>query len=230
MTTVIKVARYHLVQRFPYLVLPWAVLLMVFVINVVIVALTPVGHGPTREVGGLASIFVVLYVLGLLSVARSLPFGLALGVSRRTYYRGTALLAVVLAAVDGLGVAVLQVIERATGGWGLHLGFFRLPYILQGPWYLTWLTSFVDLALLFVYGMWSGLVYRRWNLVGLFGFLAIQATVVLFGALVATSAHAWPSIGHFFTSLSASGLTGILAAVAAVLLTGGFATMRHVTV
>ena len=62
---------------------------------------------------------------------------------------------------------MLQVIERATGGWGVHLHFFQVAYILAGPWYLTWLTSFVVLAVLFVYGMWYGLVYRRWNLLGL---------------------------------------------------------------
>jgi hypothetical protein len=33
---------------------------------------------------------------------------------------------------------VLQLIERATGGWGLRMEFFRVPYLLAGPWYLTW--------------------------------------------------------------------------------------------
>ncbi len=84
--------------------------------------------------------------------------------SRRSYYyTGTALLAVTLAAA-GLALTVLQAIERATGGWGVAMHFFRVSYILDGPWYLTWLTSFVALALLFVYGMWFGIVYRRWNL------------------------------------------------------------------
>jgi hypothetical protein len=31
----------------------------------------------------------------------------------------------------------------------MHTGFFRVPYILQGSWYLTWLTSFVTLTLVF---------------------------------------------------------------------------------
>lgn len=84
--------------------------------------------------------------------------------SRRAYYAGTALPAVALAAVYGLALAVLQAIEQATGGWGANLYFFRVSYILTGPWYLTWLTSFVPLTLMFVYGMWFGLVYRRWNL------------------------------------------------------------------
>jgi hypothetical protein len=230
MSTYINVARYHLVQRFNYLILPWGLLAFVFGVDVVILALTPAGHSSHRYVGGLASIFVIVFILGVQSVARSLPFGLALGLSRRSYYLGTALLAAALAAVAGLVATLGQAIERTTGGWGLGMGFFRVPYILDGPWYLTWLTSFVVLTLLFVYGMWFGLVYRRWSLVGLFAFVGAQVSVLVLGALAATWTHAWPEIGHFFTALSASGLTGLLAGLAAVLLAGGFTTMRRLTV
>ncbi len=110
------------------------------------------------------------------------------------------------------------------------MGFFRVPYLLDGPWYLTWLTTFVVLTLLFVYGMWFGLVYRRWNLAGLVAFVTAQVTALLIGALAATWAHAWRGIGHFFTSLSAAGLTGLLAAFAVMLIAGGFTTMRRLTV
>jgi hypothetical protein len=171
-----------------------------------------------------------VFVLGVQSVARSLPFGLALGVSRRTYYLGTALLATALAAILATVTTVGQVVERATGGWGLGLCFFRVHYILDGPWYLTWLTSFVALTLLFVYGMWFGLVYRRWSQVGLVVFLAGQVTVLTIAALAVTSGHGWHDVGNFFTALSAAGLTGLLAALTIALLVGGFTTMRRVTV
>ena len=166
------VVRYHLVQRFNYAILPWAVLAFVFLIDVVVIELTPAGHTSHRWVGGLASVFVIGFVLGIQSAHRSLPFGLALGLSRRTYFLGTALLAVALAAVVGVLAVVGQAIERATDGWGINMGFFRVPYILNGPWYSTWLTSFVFLTFLYVYGMWVGLVYRRWNLIGTVAFVA----------------------------------------------------------
>ena len=112
------------------------------------------------------AIRVFLFVCGALSMTRSLPFGLMLGVSRRSYYLGTALLIVLLGAVYGLALTVLQAVERATAGWGLGVHFFRVPWIMDGPWYQTWLTSFVLLVLFFLYGMWYGLVYRRWNVPG----------------------------------------------------------------
>jgi hypothetical protein len=225
-----NVARYHLVQRFNFVVLPWVVLVFVFLVDMVILALTPVGHSPNRYVGGLGCILVILFLLGLQCVSRSLPFGLTLGISRRSYFIGTVLLAGIVAAVYGLALTGLQAIERATGGWGMTMGFFRVPYLLQGPWYQTWLTLFVTLTLLFVYGMWFGLVSRRWGLLGVVAFSACQVTVVLVGAVLATWTHDWHDIGHFFAVLSATGLTGLLAALTLALVVGGFATMRRVTV
>lgn len=230
MSTYVNVARYHLVQRFNYRILPWAVLAFVFLIDVIILAITPAGHSTHRYVGGLGSIFVIAFILGIQSVAQALPFGLALGLSRRSYYLGTVLLATGLAAVVGVIVSAGQAIERADDGWGIHMGFFRVPYLLNGPWYLTWLTSFVAVTLLYVYGMWFGLVYRRWSLMGLVAFLAAQVSVLVVGAVLATVTHGWHDIGRFFTTLGPGGLTGVLAGLAVVLLAGGFATMRRVTV
>jgi hypothetical protein len=228
-TILVKVARFQLVDRTSFTALPWAVLAFAFAVNLAVAASAA---GPHAQVptGALAAIYIVFFFLGALSVTLSLPFALAFGVSRRSYYAGTALLAVGLAAIYGLALAVLAVIERLSGGWGVGLHFFRVAYILPGPWYLTWLTSFTGLALLFVYGMWTGLVYRRWNLLGLLAFGAAQATVVVAGVIAVSRADAWSAIGRFFTTLSAAGLTGLLAALAAVLLAGGYATVRRVTV
>jgi hypothetical protein len=229
-STWITVARYHLVDRFSLTILPWAIVAFDFGITMAVTnAVAPAEH-PQAQSGAVFAIFIFFLVMGALSVFRSLPFGLAIGASRRAYYAGTALLAVALAAVDGLALALLQVLERATNGWGVTLHFFRVPYLLNGPWYLTWLTSFVLLALVFVYGMWFGLAYRRWGLIGLLALAAGQIIVLVGGAAIATATHSWPAVGHFFTTLSVTGLTGLLAALAAALLAGGYTTVRRITV
>jgi hypothetical protein len=163
-------------------------------------------------------------------MTRSLPFGLMPGVSRRSYYLGTALLVVALGVVYGLALTVLQIVERATGGWGLSLHFFRVPWIMDGPWYQTWLTSFVLLVLFFLYGMWYGLVYRRWGLPGMVAFIAAQLLVALVAVVAVSMTHNWSAVGHFFDTLTAPALTGVLAALAAVLGLGGFTSIRRVTV
>ena len=124
--------------------------------NLVIFSLAPVGHHEAltsqglvqvanaahNYTGGVASIYILFFAIGASIVGRSLPFALTLGVSRRSYYAGSAALGVALAVTDGLVLAALQAVERSTDGWGAHMHFFQVPYVLAGPWYLTWLTSF----------------------------------------------------------------------------------------
>jgi NAD(P)H dehydrogenase (quinone) len=50
------------------------------------------------------------------------------------------------------------------------------------------------------------------------------------GDLARLIGRAWPSVGHFFTTLSAAGLTGVLAVLAAGLAVGGFVAIRRVTI
>jgi hypothetical protein len=227
MSTWIKVARYQMIQRFNYVTLPWAALAFMFAVQWAVIAMLGM-HG--ARLTGLVAIHAVFFIVGVSTVARSLPFGLALGLSRRSYYLGVVLFALALSALDGLLLAGLQEIERATGGWGLAVFFFRVDYILDGPWYLTWLTSFVALMFSFVYGLWWGLVYVRWQRTGVRVFALAQIAALLAAGLTADRFAAWPNIGKFFTDLTAPGLTGIFAAAAAALLLGGYATIRRVAV
>jgi hypothetical protein len=229
MKTLVNVARYHLVDRVTYLALPWGIMLFSFLVNVVIAATVP-GPPGGQYTGGLATIYIFLLVCGAYSMTRSLPFGLMLGVSRRTYYLGTALLVATLGVVYGLGLTVLQAVERVTGGWGLSLHFFRVAWIMDGPWYQTWLTSFVLLVLFFGYGMWYGLVYRRWSLPGMVVFSAAQVLVALVAVVAVSLTHNWAAVGNFFVTLTAPALTGVLAAVAVALGLGGFTSIRRVTI
>jgi hypothetical protein len=219
-----KVARVQLADRISLTALPWGVLSIAFVANLAVARSLSGHHGQTLT-GGLAAIYGVLSVLGVLSVTHSAPFALALGVSRRSYYSGTVLLAVSVAA--DFALALSTVIEGAGRGWGAGLPLFRVDYVRSGPGYLTWFTAVIALALMFVYGMWVALVYQHWNRLGLLSFAAAEATVVVVGVIAASRAGAWPAI-RFLTTLSATGLTGLLAALAMILLAGGYLTMRRV--
>ena len=227
MNTWIKVARYNLVTPAIYLVLPW-VLPFSFAFGAI-----TAGRGRRHDAAGyLLSFFIFFAVQGMQTIGRSLPFGLMLGASRRSFYSGTALLGMALALVSGLVLTALQAIERATDGWGLSMHFFRVPYLLNGPWYATWLTSAVGLFALFVYGMWYGIVYIRWGMLGTLAFVAAQALVVVAGSVVVTSEHwhVWSGADGSTAGLTALGLTGVVAALAVLLLAGGQATIRRATV
>jgi hypothetical protein len=225
MTTWVKVARYNLERRSNYLVLPW-ILPFSFAIGAVTARHSHLGTGY------LLTFFIFFGTQGMQTIGGLLPFGLTLGASRRSFYAGTALFGMALALVSGLLLTVLQAIERATDGWGLSLHFFRVPYLLNGPWYATWLTSFVGLFAVFAYGMWHGVVYSRWGWLGSVAFLAAQAIVVIAAVDVAASQH-WhirSGAGGSSAGLTALGLTGLVAALAALLLAAGDATIRRATV
>lgn len=218
MNTMIKMARYQLSQPLLFPGLPWLGLAVTFAVDAV--------RGGDHYRGGLAVIFGLFFVAGAQRISRWLPFGLALGATRRSFYAGTALLGMSMSLVSGLAIAGLQAIERATGGWGLSVTLFRVPYLLDGPWYATWLTSFVGLSVLFVYGMWWGIVNFRWSMLGLFAFVAVQVPA----GIAVAFARSWAYPAGHPASLSALGLTGVIAALTVLVLAGGQATIRRATV
>ena len=229
MRTLVNIARYHLVDRMTYLALPWGAMIFSLLVNMVIAVQVPAGPDG-HYTGGLLTLHAFLLFCGVLSMTRWLPFGVMLGVSRRSYYLGTALLVVALGAAYSIGLTALQAVERTTGGWGLALHFFRIPWILDGPWYQTWLTAFVLLVLFFLYGTWYGLVYRRWSLPGLAAFIAAQVLAVLIVVAAVSMTDTWPAVWEFFTTITAPGLTAVLAATAAVIGLGGFTTLRRAAI
>ena len=139
MKTWINVARYHLVNRVSYLVLPWTWLAFAVAVDLVIFALIPISHHSVvtahgivqvqddsgRDAGGLGAIVAIFFAMGVQSVARSLPFALALGVSRRSYYTGTALLAVTLAV--GYGLVLTAAAGHRAGHGRVGSGHAHLP-------------------------------------------------------------------------------------------------------
>jgi hypothetical protein len=229
-TPVLTVARYLLLDRITYLVLPWAWSAFAFGLDVAIIELTPHGDGGDHWTGGLTAAFVVVFVLGVQAVARALPFGLALGVSRRTYFLGATALAVALAVCFGAVVAAGQAIERATGGWGIRMAYFRVTDVLDGAWWQSWLTASTAFLALFAYGMWYGLVHRRNGLPGTAVFAAAQGAVLALLAAIVTWAHDWSRIGHFLAVDATDAIPAVLAGLAVLLLAGGLAAVRRLAV
>ena len=229
MKTLVNVGRYHLVDRFTWLAMPWAIMAFSFLVNIAVALAVPASPDGIYT-GGLVSLYVFMLICGALSMTRSLPFGLMMGVSRRTYYAGTTLLVLSLGVVYGLGLTLLQLMERATNGWGLRLHYFRVPWIMDGPWYETWLTSFVLLVVFVLYGMWYGLVFRRWSMPGLIAFVAAQILVALLAVVAVSATSSWSGVGHFFTTVTALALTGVLAVAAVAMGFGGLTTVRRATI
>lgn len=229
MSTLVNVARLHLVDRLTYTWLPWGILAFAFLVNYVILAIMPAGPG-VGYTGGIVSIYIFILVLGVVSMTRSLPFGFTLGLSRRAYYLGTVGLAVATSALWSGVLTALWAVEGWTDGWGIKMHFFRVNWILDGPWYQVLLTSFVLLLLMFATGMWFGLAHRRFGVPGVVVLSALLVLVVLVVVVLISTTDSWTEFGQFLTDLNILRATGILAVVAAAMGLGGFGTIRRITV
>lgn len=230
MTNLINVGRLHLVDRFGYTWLLWGIVMFTFLVNLAIFAVLPQTQPNGDFTGALASIYIFMAVIGVQAATKFLPFAFTLGVSRRTYYLGTVLLVVGLCALYAAILTVLWWVEGLTNGWGMQLHFFRVPWILDGPWYQVLITNFVLLSLVFLFGLWLGLIYRRFSLIGTIVFYCIVSLIVVVAVLIITWRQAWPQVWSFLVNLDILAASGILALVAAVVGLGGFLTIRRITV
>lgn len=230
MSSVIKVARLHLVDRFTYTWLVWGILAFTFSVNYAIFTVI----GPTEADGSytfaLISIFIFLTIFGGQAATKFLPFAFTLGVSRRTYFLGTVALVIGLCAVYSMALTGLWALELATDGWGIQMHFFQVAWVLWGPWYQVLVTNFLLMSLVFLVGLLYGLIYRRFALIGTIVFIAGIALVVAGAVLLITWRQGWPRVGEFLAGLNLLGASGILVAVALVVALGGYGTIRRITV
>lgn len=155
---------------------------------------------------------------------------MTLGVSRRSYFVGTLTLMLGLAVAYGAVLTVLWWLEGLTGGWWMRLHFFRVPWILDGPWSQVLLTNVALLAMSLLFGLWCGLVYRRFGSVGIVAFLAALTLTAVIAAVLVTWGQAWSQVGRFLAELDIVAGSLLVAVVAAVAGLGGFLTIRRITV
>ncbi|MDP5228358.1 MULTISPECIES: hypothetical protein [Arthrobacter] len=228
MSRVLAVSRMQLINKWTFLGVPAVILGGSLLLSLVIFAIIPVED---KRTGGAA--FAPLwyfFVLGIQSLTLTFPFSLGMSVSRKSYFLGTHL------AFGGvaLGLAVVfwagSQLERLTGGWWLNGYFFRIPYVIDGPWWHSMVIPFVAAMFFFSVGFWAATVYRRWGVTGtLIGVISLAVLVVAAVVLVTVSGS-WPAVGGFFVQAQAIGVAGIVALLAAALGTGSFITLRRTAV
>jgi hypothetical protein len=112
----------------------------------------------------------------------------------------------------------------------MQLHFFRVPWILDGPWYQVWFTNFTLLAVVFLVGLWLGLIYRRFGLTGSVVAYAAVSLIVVAGAMLITWQGAWPAFGSFIVNLDILAASGLVLLVGVVVAAGGYLTIRRITV
>ncbi len=221
------VVRLHFADRWTFAGLPLLVLGVAFAINLMIWTIIGYQEGGIFS-GALVSIFFIVALIGYQAISKSMPFAFALSVSRRTFYFGTIALIFVVGAALAAILTVLNLVETTTDGWGFNGMLFRIPWLLDGPWYQTFLSNSVGLILSFVLGMWASIIYTRF---GLTGALIVYAggTLLLVGAVaIITWQHWWSTVSEWMSTLTAPALFSRLAVLTVLLSIGGYLTVRRI--
>ena len=229
MNRVLQAARLHLINPRAILGIPWLIVAISFAINVAIWHLTAAGEKDGGFTGGVLALYITVMLVYVQAVTHLLPFGMGVSVSRRTFYLGTALVAVVQSLFYGIAISALVAIENATDGWGAGLQYWA-PGIFEvgNPVLQVFASGAPMLAFAFV-GLGTGIVHKRWGQAGTWGL--IIGAMVLFGglAILVGWLDAWTGVTTWFADQSVTTLTVALpAAVAVVAALVSFPGIRRV--
>lgn len=211
MNRIAGVMKTQLRDRFGWIFLPWIIMLSSFVVNLIIGYMI---QDDSYYTGGLASIYVYTLVLGIMSVIQTFPFVLGFGVRRKDYFWGTAASISAVSAVSAFALWLLSFVEnKLTGGWGVNMHFFHLPYISDGmPISQIWV-SFSLMIHVFFLGFIISCIYRRLGRVGLYTFFILLLMIITVASYLFTYYNIWGTIGNWLAGFNsvevASGLFGI---------------------
>ena len=228
MSRVVTAARLHVVHPLVILGVPWLVALSSFAVNLAVWGVF-VGGDAQATTGGITSLYLTVTVVFAQSLSQLLPFAMGLGVSRRTFYAGTALVACIQAVGYGIVLSALTALEDATGGWGLGLHFWAPGGLDVDNPALQVLVSGAPMLAAAALGTGLGVVLKRWGTTGVWALL-IGTLLVLAGVIALTTAlDRWAGIWSWTLDQSPVTLAVGLPLVAAATIGGlAFAGMRRV--
>ncbi|WP_256760760.1 hypothetical protein [Cohnella sp. WQ 127256] len=226
MNRVLGIVRTHLADRWSWIIFPWLILSISFVTNLIIVKLI----GDSIYSGGLASIYIYMMVIGILSVAQTFPFIIGFSVRRRDYFLGTTTTITVISALSAIVICLLGYIERKTDYWGVKLHFFNIEYLTDGPVLERLWILFVLMIHLFFLGFTISCIHRRFGRNGLFFFFIVLAIAFTISVYLITSYHKWNAIFDWFGDISVIELSSGLFICTLIYVGVSYLLLRRATV
>jgi hypothetical protein len=228
MNHALRAARLHKIGWPITLVLPWAVMASSLVINWIIFAALHARDVEADLTGGLLSIYIGYFVVFAQIFSRGFQLAVNLSFTRRAYYLGTWLVVLALSFGNAIVLIWLNVLEKATGGWGVGMTFFGLPFLDTGnvaTQVLVYAGPFVALAgVAAVYG----LIGKRWGSNGVWTVVLLSIVVPGLLAALITWQEGWVPLWDWLADQSTTALFALWPSLVAVVCAiGGFLVARR---
>ena len=217
MRRTLNVIRLQLINRQTFIWVPLIILGGATLISVLIYAMIPTDTAKYGG-GGQAPLWY-FFAIGISAMTLTFPFSQAMSVTRREFFLGTMLTAVLASALMGILFLIGGGIEVATNGYGVNGWVFYLPWLWEaGP--LGAFVVYFTLALFFfVVGFTGATIYKSWGLMVLtISWIALALLLVGLVFLV-TKLELWGQVWTGVVGLGALGLA-LWGLVATVVLTG----------
>lgn len=229
MRRVLDVTRVLTVSWFWTLAFPVVLIVAVLLLNLALFAVVGTGDEGT-SIGAAMALYIALGITHLQTMTQSFPFALGMSVTRRTFYAAVALLVTAQSVGYGLLLMLLARLEVATGGWGIDLAVFALPFLPQDDPLVLWLAFAVPLLATCALAVFLGGVFVRWGPPGVWAVLLGGAVVLVGVAALIGWLDAWAAVGTFLASRSPVTLAAGYPLVLALLLGGaGWLVLRRAT-
>lgn len=168
-----RIMAMHLRDKFNWLIMPWIILLSSFAVNLII------GYFLDEPLysGGMASIFVYAFVIGILIIPQTFPLAIGLGTTRSDFFKGSALTGLAVGTFNTILLLLIVPIEVSSGGWGSDLFFYAPPFLANAAIWEQFIIFFLTFQFCFFGGFLIGSFYRRFGGKGmlisiLIGFMA----------------------------------------------------------
>ncbi|MFE0558864.1 MULTISPECIES: hypothetical protein [Paenibacillus] len=174
-------------QKLSWFYLPWAITAFSFLINYIISVLV---NGEAFYAGGLATIFIYVFIAALVSVLQLFPFSLGFSIRRTDFYLGSVLMVVAYSVITSIILLALAEIERFTSSWGDRISFFKLPYLNDGTLFEQFIIYFILLLTFAFIGIGIGVFYLRHRGIKTFVMFAAYF-IILSGASVLVTQYGW---------------------------------------
>jgi hypothetical protein len=208
---------------------PWMGLMLQFLVALIVILIITLLFGGKTPFypGGLITICVIMFIMGIVSLTDTFPFALGFGVRRTDYVLGTTVMAVEVSTVTAVLWLLCSLLEIVTGGWSIELYYFHLPYFNDGSLIEQFWVYFMVLANLYFLGFVVGSIHQRFGRAGTLIFLLIVFLLISLFSLVWTYFRWWDALFAWFSQYTAFELALLLLPLTAFYLLVSYLLLRR---
>lgn len=227
MRRTLNVIRLQMINKETFVWTPLIILVGATLLSILVYAMIP-GDEPKYGGAGQAPLWYFV-AIGIAAMIYTFPFSQALSITRREFFLGTMVTAVLSSAFMGVLFLIGGGIEVATRGYGFNGYVFYLDWLWEAGPVGAFVVYFTLALFLFVTGFTGATIFKSWGLAVLTITWVAVALLLLGLAFLATRLDAWGAVWTAIIDLGALGLALWGLVITAALMAVSFLAFRRAT-